>query len=382
MTQAARPWLAPLVPLYRFGIALRGLGLHSGLEPVRRLGTPVVSIGNLSTGGAGKTPLAIALARALVARGLHVDVLSRGYSRTGQATARVDPNGTAEDFGDEPLVIAREAGVPVYVAPQRYQAGLLAERESATSISGPREVSGRDNRSSDKTPAGIRLVSGHDFSRAEEARKNDGALAHAAAIRALHLLDDGFQHRQLHRDVDILLLAGADLEDRLLPAGNLREPLGAMRRASVVALTMPEAPIVEQTLRSRGLWQGPVWRLHRRMQVPAIEGPVVAFCGIARPDQFITGLESAGLHVASRIAFADHQRYVQHDIDCVLDAAHTTRAVALITTEKDRVRLAPLLSSIPAGLPLETAGLRIEIEDETSAIDWLLGRVAEGRLTP
>jgi len=73
---------------------------------------------------------------------------------------------------------------------------------------------------------------------------------------------------------------------------------------------------------------------------------------------------------------------VQHDIDCVLDAAHTTRAVALITTEKDRVRLAPLLSSIPAGLPLETAGLRIEIEDETSAIDWLLGRVAEGRLTP
>jgi tetraacyldisaccharide 4'-kinase len=327
MTQVARPWLAPLVPLYRFGIALRGLGLRSGLEPIRRLGAPVVSIGNLSTGGAGKTPLAIALARALVERGLHVNVLSRGYGRADKAAAKVDQRGSAERFGDEPLEIAREAGVPVYVAPQRYQAGMLAERESAP---GP---------------------------------------------AAIHLLDDGFQHRQLHRDVDILLVAGADLEDRLLPAGNLREPLHAMRRATVVALTMPDAPIVEQTLRNRGLWNGPVWRLQRRMQVPTIDGPVVAFCGIARPDQFFAGLESSGLHVASRIAFADHQRYVQHDIDCVLDAAHTARAAALITTEKDRVRLAPLLSSIPANLPLETAGLRIEIDDQESAIDWLLGQL-------
>jgi len=331
MTQAARPWLAPLVPLYRLGIALRSLGLRSGLEQVRRLRAPVISVGNLSTGGAGKTPLAIALARGLEQRGLQVDVLSRGYGRTDKTSAKVDPRGSAERFGDEPLVIAREAGIPVYVATHRYQAGLLAEKEST-------------------------------------------------ANRVIHLLDDGFQHRQLHRDVDILLVAEADLQDHLLPAGNLREPLDAIRRATVVALTMPDAPLpdapnVEQTLRRRGLWQGPVWRLHRRMQVPRIEGPVVAFCGIARPGQFFAGLEGAGLHVASRIAFADHQRYVQHDIDCILDAARTTRAAALITTEKDRVRLAPLLSSIPASLPLETAGLRVEIEDEASAIDWIIGQL-------
>ncbi len=107
MTQAARPWLAPLVPLYRLGIALRGLGLRSGLEPGRRLGAPVVSIGNLSTGGSGKTPLTIALARALTQRGLHVDVLSRGYGRTGAAVARVDPNGIGSGLwrraaGDRP----------------------------------------------------------------------------------------------------------------------------------------------------------------------------------------------------------------------------------------------------------------------------------------
>lgn len=379
MTQAARPWLAPLVPLYRLGITLRSLGLHSGLEPVRRLGAPVVSVGNLSTGGAGKTPLTIALAYALVGRGLHVDVLSRGYGRTDKAAAKVDPRGSAERFGDEPLVIASEGGIPVYVATQRYQAGLLAERESDTARFELHEVSGPGFKGTGKTPDDNRLVTGHDFEPAlslpkgaENARKDERALAPA---RAIHLLDDGFQHRQLHRDVDILLLNVADLEDRLLPAGNLREPLDAIGRATVVVLTMPDAPLVEQELIRRGLWQGPIWRLHRRMQVPQIDGPVVAFCGIARPDQFFAGLESAGLHVASRIAFADHQRYVQHDVDCILDAARTARATALVTTEKDRVRLAPLLSSIPAGLPLKTAGLRVEIEDEASAIDWLLGQL-------
>jgi tetraacyldisaccharide 4'-kinase len=111
------------------------------------------------------------------------------------------------------------------------------------------------------------------------------------------------------------------------------------------------------------------------MQVPVIEGPVVAFCGIARPGQFFAGLENAGLHIASRIAFADHHRYDRHDIDCILEAARTIRAAALVTTEKDRVRLAHLFPSLAAALPIETAGLRIEIEDEGRAIEWLLGQL-------
>ena len=126
-TSAARRLLLPLVPLYRLALALREVRLGSRLEPVRRLRFPVVSIGSLSAGGSGKTPLTIALAQALTRRGLRVDVLSRGYGRRSEAALRVDPNGAAEDFGDEPLLIAREAGVPVYVAPQRYRAGLMAE---------------------------------------------------------------------------------------------------------------------------------------------------------------------------------------------------------------------------------------------------------------
>jgi tetraacyldisaccharide 4'-kinase len=342
--KSARPWLLPLVPIYRLGLALARLRP----APVRRLRWPVVSIGNLSTGGAGKTPLTIALAKALTARGLSVDVLSRGYGRKSRLPARVAPSGTAEEFGDEPLVIAREAGVEVYVAAQRYEAGLMAERDTTA-------------------------LKGHDFSRAESPSMEQGALApEGRSFPSVHLLDDGFQHLQLARDVDILLLNRRDWTDSLLPAGNLREPLKAAHRAGVIAIPADD-PDFEAELRAWG-WQGTVWRLHRRMEVPPIVGPVAAFCGIARPEQFFAGLVAAGLHVASRTAFADHHRYVQHDLDCLLDAARSVRAAAFITTEKDLARLGKFATRISAILPLKTAQLRIEIEDEQAAIDWLIAR--------
>jgi tetraacyldisaccharide 4'-kinase len=323
---SARRLLLPLVPLYRFALALRELRLGSKLEPVRGLRFPVVSIGSLSAGGSGKTPLTIALAQALTRRGLSVDVLSRGYGRQSQTAIRVDPNGTADEFGDEPLLIAAESGVPVYVAAQRYQAGLLAERRSADS------------------PFGV------------------------------HLLDDGFQHRQLHRDVDILLLDGRDLHDHLLPAGNLREPLKALHRATILAIPASD-PELEAKLKASG-WQGPIWRLQRRMEVPKIDGPVVAFCGIARSEQFFEGLVEAGLHLASRIAFADHHHYKTHDLDCIQDAARSISATAIVTTEKDHVRLGKLAASFPASKSLQTARLRIEIEDEDAVVSWLEDRLA------
>jgi tetraacyldisaccharide 4'-kinase len=284
----------------------------------------VVSIGNLSTGGAGKTPLTIALAQALTRRGIHVDVLSRGYGRSGSAAVRVNPDGTAEEFGDEPLEIARASGVPVYVAAQRYEAGLLAERDAE-----------------------------EDSSR-------------------IHLLDDGFQHRQLHRDIDILLLNADDLEDRLLPAGNLREPLRALRRASCIAVAAEDREL-EAEWKTRG-WQGPVWRLHRKMNVPQIEGPVIAFCGIARPEQFFQGLERAGLPLAGRITFRDHHGYTQADMRRLQAAARDSNATALITTQKDRVRLGKLAEAFSGSLSLKTAALRVEIENEDAVIEWLLRR--------
>ncbi|MGA3137208.1 MAG: tetraacyldisaccharide 4'-kinase [Terracidiphilus sp.] len=331
-----RPWLAPFTPFYAAGLALRNLCIENGWEPVRRLRWPVVSIGNLSTGGSGKTPLTIALARALTRRGFQLDVLSRGYGRQNQLPARVLPDGVAEDFGDEPLLMARETGVPVYVGAQRYDAGLMAE-----SYTKPVQNESRPQ---------------------------------------AHLLDDGFQHRQLHRDVDVLLLNRRDLTDSLLPAGNLREPLKAARRATIIAIPTPDespsdASELETALRNWG-WQGPIWRLHRNMEIPPVTGSVVAFCGIARPEQFFFGLETAGLHIAARIVFPDHHLYTARNLDRLVTAARRTGATALITTEKDSVRLGKLSSAFPESLPLKTARLRIEIEHENEAIASLISRLA------
>lgn len=340
--------LLPLSPLYRLGLAFRELRLRSGRELVRRLQFPVISVGNLSTGGAGKTPFAIALARALTGAGFAVDVLSRGFGRRAGAPARVRLDRSAAEFGDEPLLIAREAAVPVYVASQRYEAGLLAEADESVILSGVDR-------------GAINAIEGPAF--------RDSAARH----QPLHILDDAFQHRQLHRDIDILLINGDDWRDRLLPAGNLREPREAALRATVIAIPAGDLEL-EPTLRNLG-WQGPIWRLHRHMKVPPVSGPVLAFCGIARPGQFFTGLEAAGLHLAGRMAFRDHHNYATRDLHRLHQAAHAAGAAALITTAKDQVRLGPLLAVLPPDLPLLTAGLRVGIEDESAVLDWLIDRL-------
>jgi tetraacyldisaccharide 4'-kinase len=327
-----RSWLAPLVPLYAAGVGLRDLRIRNGWEATRRLRWPVISIGNLSTGGAGKTPLTIALARLLANRGFHVDVLSRGYGRANRKAARVRPEGTAAEFGDEPLLIAREAGVPVYVGSQRYDAGLLAEADA--SLSG----------------------------------------------QHVHLLDDGFQHRQLARDIDILLLNRADWEDVLLPAGNLREPIRAMRRAHVIAIPDDDREL-EAQIRRTG-WQGAVWRLHRRMSVPVASGPVVAFCGIARPEQFFAGIEATGIRIATRMAFSDHHEYTELDLERLSAAACRNSVGVFVTTDKDLVRLGNLAAKLKEDAQLKPARLEIEIEDADIVVDWLTGRLAAQSLHP
>ncbi len=338
---SARRLLLPLVPLYWLALGLRGLGLRLGWEPVRRLRFPVVSIGNLSTGGAGKTPLTIALAGALEGRGLRVDVLSRGYGRRSLRVARVREDGSAEEFGDEPLLMAREAGVPVYVARQRFDAGRLAEAEA------------EKNAAEDRRPL-------------------------------VHLLDDGFQHRQLARAADIVLVNGRDWRDGLLPAGNLREPRTALRRAALrqagvlaIPADEPELPglqKLEDALRAWG-WEGPVWRLRRAMEIPFVAHPVAAFCGIARPEQFFAGLEAAGLEIAVRRAFPDHFAYTRGALEELLAEARKKQVTAFLTTGKDLARMGKLASVFPASIPLKTVRLRVEIENQEAALDWLIGRL-------
>jgi len=175
----------PLSAAYGAVVGARNAFYDRGWLKSHRLQGPVISVGNLSAGGTGKTPFVILLGELLKARGIKFDVLSRGYGRRSKGVRLVDPAGLPQEFGDEPLLIARRLQAPVIVGKDRYQAGLCAESKF-----GPR----------------------------------------------LHLLDDGFQHRALARDFDIVLVTPKDASDRLLPAGRLREPLKSLRRADAVVL--------------------------------------------------------------------------------------------------------------------------------------------------
>jgi tetraacyldisaccharide 4'-kinase len=312
--------LEPLVPLYRAAIAAKNAAYDRGWIAAKRLNWPVVSIGNLSVGGSGKTPLVIRLAQLLSAQNTSVDVLSRGYGRSSAEVGRVDPSGSAERFGDEPLLIAQKANVPVYVGASRYAAGLLAERESRS--------------------------------------------------HGIHLLDDGFQHRKLARDADIVVVHASDFRQQLLPAGRLREPLSSLRRASIIVLRAEDAAL-EETLRNRGI-EAPVWIQHRRLAVKQ-QGPGIAFCGIGRPEEFFSALKANGIDLAATKSFRDHHRYQDADIDAILDLARTTGAKVCITTEKDAVRMGPTQRArLASAVPLETARLEVSLENEPAIVQQLL----------
>ena len=330
---ARRSWAWPLVPLY--AAVLRAKDTLRG--ETKRLAWPVVSVGSVSAGGAGKTPVVIALAKVLRERGWRVDVLSRGYGREGWGMELVEPDlpYAARRFGDEPVLIAERAGVPVWVGGDRYVAGRRAEKQA-----------------------------------------RDG-------VRGVHLLDDGFQHRQLARDVDIVLVTSEDLDDTLLPAGNLREELAALLRADVLVVRENE---VEAGIEAGGAsvnkraWEmlrerGQMWIVRRRLVFPAplrVFGAglrPVAFCAIARPEDFAAMLQEAGCGVVETVAFADHHRYTATDMERVAEVAKGLSGSGFITTEKDAVKLTePLRRRLEAHGPLMVVALEAEFADPAAVL--------------
>jgi tetraacyldisaccharide 4'-kinase len=296
-----------------------------------------VSIGSLSAGGAGKTPVVIALAKLLHEGGWTVDVLSRGYGREGWGMELVEPElaYAARRFGDEPVLIAERTGVPVWVGADRYIAGRRAENF----VKGDR--------------------------------------------RGVHLLDDGFQHRQLARDVDIVLVTSEDLEDALLPAGNLREDVSALQRADVLVVRQEEldadidagvAPINKRAwemLRDRGQ----MWIVRRKLLFPAplkVFGAglrPVAFCAIARPESFAAMLQDAGCGVVETVAFADHHRYTAADMARVIEVAKVLNGSGFVTTEKDAVKLTDAMRQrLEEHGPLMVVTLEAEFADPSAVL--------------
>lgn len=311
---AARALLSPLLlaeGLFRLGSGLRGALYARGLLRAAQAAAPVVSVGNLAVGGAGKTPVAIAVAGRLRARGRTVAVLSRGYGAV-RRDARVVADGrrvllSAAEGGDEPVLVARRLpGVRVLCGPRRSAlAATAVERLGADAL----------------------------------------------------LLDDGFQHRALRRDLDVVVLdAGNPFGNgHLLPRGPNREPPSALGRAGLVWLSRADRAGPEALGRLRALsrettGRDPVESKHEVVDVvdaalarslgrEALRGRrVLALSGLARPGSFRATLEALGAEVALERVFPDHHRFSEGEIAAVLAEAARGGCDAVATTEKDAVR--------------------------------------------
>lgn len=302
-----------LSAIFGAGVAARNRLYDNGALRQQRLRHPVISVGNLSVGGAGKTPFVIMLGELLQQHKFAFDVLSRGYGRDDKAVRLVDAEGKATTFGDEPMLIARALQVPVIVGADRVAAGQHAEELF------------------------------------KEAKPAHG--------RWLHLVDDGFQHRRLARDIDIVLISAADLDDSLLPAGRLREPLRALERAQIIVIT-DDTP--ERSLPASAHGKH-IWRARREVVLPAL-APLdsVPFCGIARPERFFADLAELGVSGKTRQIFPDHHRYTQTDVGLLLGLRKLAGATSFITTVKDIVNL-EAAELLPALAPVFELQLRMKL---------------------
>jgi tetraacyldisaccharide 4'-kinase len=285
----------------------------------RTLQGPVISVGNISAGGSGKTPFVILLGELLKARGIKFDVLSRGYGRETRGVLAVDPGGMPRDFGDEPLLIARRLQVPVVVGEDRYKAGRFAEERFGAQI---------------------------------------------------HLLDDGFQHRGLARDFDIVLVTPEDARDRLLPVGRLREPVSALRRADAVVLTSGASA---ESFSPGGKT---VWRARRGIIPQNVPPRPVVFCGIARPQNFLLQLRASGVDAVAEAFFRDHHAYAEKDVRELLELRQRSEAGGFVTTEKDAVNLGGYLDALA---PLAVVPVKMELADAANVVDTMLRVIEERR---
>jgi tetraacyldisaccharide 4'-kinase len=321
--------LAPFSQVYSAIQYLRAGLYRRGLLKTNRLQRPVVSIGNITVGGTGKTPITAYIASLLITQGYKVAVLSRGYGGSLEGQCIVVSDGLTvmrrpDECGDEPYLLASTvAGLMVIIGPDRFAAGQLAVKQLAPDI---------------------------------------------------FLLDDGFQHLRLWRDLNILLL---DCSRPLgngwaLPAGLLREPASATRRADLIIMTRcSEGTSISSDISgkpifaaSHNLVDALPLRGGESVALPALRGhKFLAFAGIAQPEFFFSGLRDKGINIEHTLSFPDHAGYDDARLDEITAAMQGCGAAYAITTEKDGVKLQKLAADIAA----VTYVARLDIEMEKSA---------------
>jgi len=316
--------LWPFSLLYGQVARLRAALYSRDILKRRRLHRPVISIGNLTVGGTGKTPMVIWLAERLLAEGKRIGILSRGYKGT---------SGTSDEIE---LMKYRLKNRPLFgVGPNRFAIGK--KLESSVDI---------------------------------------------------FLLDDGFQHLQLHRDVDILLMDASQplARQMILPTGRLREPVSAMTRADILVFTRAdtvpgtssaiqrfhEYPVFSAATRLLGFRRlDAAGQTFTRDEIGS--GPFYAFCGIGNPKAFFRDLQNWNIPVSSRCEFPDHHRYDQRDADELSSAARQAGALALLTTEKDAQNLS---GASFLEIPVYLLVIDFVIAKEDALLDLLRQKIA------
>ncbi len=294
--------------VYRGIIALRNLLYDAGVCAAKKIGCKVINVGNITVGGTGKTPMVIMLAGILKREGFRPVILSRGYGgkRKGQGYAGVVSDGHdmlmgPDEAGDEPVLMAKRVrDVPVIVGKERVLTGRLAvERFGADVL----------------------------------------------------ILDDGFQHRRLFRDLNIVLLDSERPFGNgfMLPRGGLREPSGSLQRADMVVMTstketenpppggIPQIPVFSSRRKPVDLVRGRVQDIVPLMYLKGKR--VCAFSGIAEPDGFRKILEPLCGEVVSCIPFPDHHVYASGDVEHIRTVCRDSGAQIMVTTEKDGIKL-------------------------------------------
>jgi tetraacyldisaccharide 4'-kinase len=328
-----------LAPVYARAASWRRAWYARHPEARRRLDRPVISVGNVAVGGSGKTPVVAEIARWLLSEGARPCILTRGYGRR-RATDGVLVVSDGERLlepvarsGDEPQMLARALpGVPVLVSADRHLAGCLAERRFGADV---------------------------------------------------HILDDGFQHFALARDVDLLLVRREDLDDQVLPAGRLREPIESASAADAVLVPGTDhdaAAVAAELLVAQG------FRVETSFGTPRLVEPfgellprtarmrAVAVAGIARPERFFDAARACGWHVVQELSFRDHHTFDAADLRMMLAVARTADADVILTTEKDAMRLLDLpLAPVPRTFAFLPMTVSIEPADAFHA--WLRERL-------
>ena len=344
------PFIYAPAKLYELGVRARAAFYENGLFETRKLKAPVISVGNLTVGGAGKTPCVAFLARFLRDEGYEVAILSRGYKR--ESAGRVEVSDGREilcgpnESGDEPFLLAKSCpGARVVVDRDRYAAGKWLEDHCRISV---------------------------------------------------FILDDGYQHLGLARDLNLLLIDASEPPDqaKMIPFGRLREPITAMRRSDAVIVTRSDQPFdrraLENAIRKFVRADTPVfYGRHKLTDLIRLDGAgvtaptdfarkrVAAMSGIARPDHFVADLERFGMEIALRRDFDDHHRYTREELSEIIERAREARAEAVITTEKDAANL-PVGFAGSAPPPIFVARIEFACENEGALKDLALRVIRRG----